>query len=140
MYYMFGLLAGTFVAGMIFFNNLLSETIGVYLGTLVFHFIAFVLITVFILIKKPTRGERKKMPFYFYLPGIASVLTVFFSSISVSAIGLTLTIGLSLFGQLVFSNIVDHFGLLGMEKRPFHPKKIVGLTIILSGVMAMIYI
>lgn len=140
MYYMFGLLAGICVAIMIFFNNLLSQVVGIYLGTLIFHFLALAIISVVIMVKKPSSNKGNKIPLYFYLPGIASVLTVLSSTVSVSNIGLTLTIGLSLFGQLVFSNIVDHFGLLGMEKRPFHPKKIVGLSIIFSGVLAMIYL
>lgn len=140
MYYGFGLLAGICVAGMIFFNNLLSETVGLYAGTLIFHFISFGIISLIIFIKKPKHGSMKKMPFYFLLPGVTSVLTVFYSSMSVSEIGLTLTIGLSLFGQLVFSNIIDHYGLLGMEKRSFQPKKMVGLSIIFSGVLAMIYL
>lgn len=140
MYYVFGLLAGVCVAIMIFFNNLLSETVGFYLGTLIFHFLALILVTMVIALRGGSRVRRGKLPFYFYLPGVASVLTVFISSLSVSRIGLTLTIGMSLFGQLVFSNIIDHFGLLGMERRPFYPKKLVGLGIIFSGIMAMIYI
>lgn len=140
MYYSFGVLSGICVAGMIFFNNLLSESVGLLTGTLVFHFISFILISAIIWLKKPVHRSMRSMPFYFFLPGVASVLTVFSSSLSVSRIGLTLTIGLSLFGQLVFSNIVDHFGLLGMEKRAFHPKKMIGLSIIFSGVLAMIYL
>lgn len=140
MYYSFGLLAGICVAGMIFFNNLLSEAVGLYAGTLIFHVISFMLISIVIWLKRPIHGSMRKMPLYFFLPGVASVVTVFSSSMTVSEIGLTLTIGLSLFGQLVFSNIVDHFGLLGMEKRPFQPKKMIGLTIIFSGVLAMIYL
>jgi len=140
MYYLFGLLSGVCVAFMLSFNNLLSEAVGIYTGSLIFHFIAFVLISIYIAIRQPSIGTRNDLPFHYYLPGVASVLTVMSSSISISAIGLTLTIGLSLFGQLVFSNIVDHFGLLGMEKRPFHPNKIVGLSIIFTGVLAMIYL
>lgn len=140
MNYVFGLLSGVCVAIMIFFNNLLSETVGFYLGTLIFHFLAFILVTVVIKIKGRSKTKIGKLPFYFYLPGVASVLTVFISSLSVSRIGLTLTIGMSLFGQLIFSNIIDHFGLLGMKKRPFYPKKLIGLGIIFSGIMAMIYI
>lgn len=140
MYYVFGLLSGVCVAIMIFFNNLLSETVGFYLGTLIFHFLALILITIVITLKGEKPFKKGKLALYFYLPGVASVLTVFISSLSVSRIGLTLTIGMSLFGQLVFSNIIDHFGLLGMERRPFYPQKLVGLGIIFIGIIAMIYI
>lgn len=140
MYYMFGLLAGCCVAMMIFFNNLLSETIGLYNGTLIFHVLAFVVITCVIYLKGKGSLQNSKLPIYFYLPGIASVLTVFSSSLSVSQIGLTLTISISLFGQLVFSTLIDYYGLLGMEKRPFYPKKLFGFSIIFSGILAMIYL
>ncbi|MBN2899677.1 MAG: DMT family transporter [Clostridia bacterium] len=140
MYYGFGLFAGMCVACMIFFNNLLSQVVGVYWGTFIYHTIALILITAFSLIYKPSRKSGGRLPLYYYLPGVASVLTVLTSSYSVTKIGLTLTIGLSFFGQLIFSNIVDHLGLFGMKKRPFHPKKMVGLTLIFSGVLAMIYL
>ena len=140
MYYGFGVLAGVCVACMIFFNTLLSGIVGVYLGTLIFHLCAFILISIYIYTQKPIIDSGRGLPFYYYLPGVAGVFTVLSSSVSVSNIGLTLTIALSLFGQLVFSNIIDHYGLLGMEKRPFHPKKLVGLSIIFSGVLAMIYL
>lgn len=140
MYYGFGMLAGVCVACMLFFNTLLSEVVGVYMGTLIFHIAAFIIITFYGYAKNRINVTGKGLPYFYYLPGVAGVFTVFSSSISVSKIGLTLTIALSLFGQLVFSSIVDHFGLLGMEKRPFQPKKLVGLSIIFSGVLAMIYL
>ena len=139
MYYGFGLFAGLCVAGMLFFNNLLSRIVGVYWGTFIYHTVALILITAFSVIKKPDKNKRGSMPLYYYLPGVASVFTVLSSSYSITKIGLTLTIGLSFFGQLVFSNLVDHFGLFGMKRRPFHPKKILGLTMIFSGVLTMIY-
>ena len=42
-----------------------------------------------------------------------------------------------LFGQLVFSSLVDHFGLFGLTKYEFNPKKLVGLFIVLVGLVIM---
>lgn len=140
MYYSFGMLAGVCVACMVFFNTLLSGEVGVCMGTLIFHFFAFIIISLYGYTQSRANATSKGLPFLYYMPGVAGVFTVLSSSVSVSSIGLTLTIALSLFGQLVFSSIVDHFGLLGMEKRPFQPKKLVGLSIIFSGVLAMIYL
>jgi uncharacterized membrane protein YdcZ (DUF606 family) len=86
MYYVFGMFAGICVAFMISFNNLLSQAVGVYAGTLIYHFLALIIISVYIVLTKQAKQDHKLLPFYFYLPGVASVLTVMSSSISVSNI------------------------------------------------------
>ena len=47
-----------------------------------------------------------------YTGGLIGVLTVIFSSLGFSKLGVSLTVSLGLFGQLVTSIIIDHFGLL----------------------------
>ena len=47
--------------------------------------------------------------------------------ITIGSIGVALTTALAVFGQLVFSSLVDNFGLFGLTKYEFNPKKLVGL-------------
>jgi len=53
---------------------------------------------------------------------------------------LTLSIGVTLFGQLVMSSLVEHFGLFGMTVNRFKKEKTLGFSIIALGIIVMITI
>ena len=52
---------------------------------------------------------------YLYGAGAIGVLMVLFSNICFAQLGASLTLSLTVFGELVMSCIIDHFGLLGMK-------------------------
>jgi len=64
-------------------------------------------------------------------------MLVIFNSYCFVKIGATLTLTLGLFGQMIFSAIVDHYGLFGMTKVPMNPKKMLGFTVVSAGVLLM---
>ena len=57
--------------------------------------------------------------------------------ITIGGIGVALTTALAVFGQLVFSSLVDHFGLFGLTKYEFNPKKLIGFLIVFIGIVIM---
>jgi transporter family-2 protein len=138
MYKNLALLNGVILAIMIFFNGMLSSITGPYMSTLIFHVIGFILILAISMVKKNNIINFKKVPLMFFLPGILSVITILLNNICIPQIGITLTIGISLYGQLIMSIFVEHFGLFGMPVNKFRKGKILGFSIITLGTVVMI--
>ena len=140
MYKNLGVIVGIILAIMLFFNGMLASITGPYMSTLIFHVIGLIIILIISIITKNKISDLTKIPVLFLLPGVLSVLTIQLNNICIPQIGITLVVGISLFGQLVMSNIVDHFGLFEMPINKFRKEKIVGFSIISLGIIAMIII
>jgi transporter family-2 protein len=138
MYKNLALINGVILAIMIFLNGMLANITGPYMSTLIFHILGFILIIIISIIKKNRLSNLRKLPLVFFLPGILSVITILLNNISIPKIGLTLTIGITLFGQLITSSLVGHFGLFGMPVNKFKKEKILGFSIISLGIIVMI--
>lgn len=138
MYKNLAFLNGIVLAIMIFLNGMLANIIGPYMSTLVFHVFGFVLIITVSIIMKNRLSNLKRVPLLLFLPGILSVITIFLNNISIPKIGLTLAIGMTLFGQLIMSSFVEHFGLFGMPVNKFKKEKVLGFSIISLGIIVMI--
>ncbi|WP_411169371.1 DMT family transporter [Clostridium sp. MB05] len=129
---------GIILAIMIFLNGILANIIGPYMSTLVFHLLGLILIIIISIIKKNKFSNLKKIPLLLFIPGILSVITIFLNNICIPKIGLTLTIGITLFGQIIMSSFVEHFGLFGMPINKFKKEKLLELSIISIGMIFMI--
>lgn len=117
-------LNGILLAIMIFLNGVLSEKIGLYLSTLIYHVLGLLLILLVSIVRKNKLPKLNKIPVILFLPGILSVLVIFLNNLSSSKIGITLTAGMGLFGQLVISALIDHFGLFGVQVNKMRKEKI----------------
>lgn len=131
-------LNGVLLAIMIFLNGVLSKRIGLYISTLIYHVLGLLLILLVSIIVKNKLPKFNKIPAILFLPGILSVFVIFLNSLSSSKIGITLTAGMGLFGQLVLSTLIDHFGLFGMPVNKLRKEKILSFSIIISGLIFMI--
>ncbi len=138
MYKNLALINGIILAVMVFLNGMLAIITGPYMSTLIFHVLGFILIIIISIIKKNRLSNFKELPLIFFLPGILGVITIFLNNISIPQIGVTLVTGVSLFGQLVMSSLVEYFGLLGMPCNRFKKEKILGFSIISIGIIVMI--
>ena len=69
--------------------------------------------------------------------GLIGILTVLFTNASFMGLGVSLTVSLSLLGQLITSLVIDHFGYFNMPVVEFNKKKILGLVIIIAGIYVM---
>ena len=69
--------------------------------------------------------------------GLIGILTVLFTNASFSTLGVSLTVSLSLLGQLITSLLVDHFGYFNLPINKFDKKKILGFIIIIIGIYIM---
>jgi bacterial/archaeal transporter family-2 protein len=140
MYKKFSLINGVILAIMVFFNGMLTSRIGPYMSTLIYYLLGLFFIIGISIVKKNKLLILRKLPIIFFLPGILGVVTILLNNIAIPQIGVTLTVGVGLFGQLAMSSLVEHFGLFGMPVNRLRKEKILGLSIISLGIVAMIVI
>lgn len=138
MYKGLALINGILLAIMVFLNGIQSSITGPYLSTLIYHVLGFLLIIIISQVKKNKLPNLKELPLLFFLPGVLGVITILLNNISIPKIGVTLVAGVGLFGQLVMSALVEHFGLFGMPVNRLKRGKILGFSIISLGIIVMI--
>ena len=137
MYNILALLIGALISIMISFNSGLEGYVGSTYSVVIIHAIGLIAILIVAAIKKEKIVIKEAIPFYLFLGGIFGVMLTLVNVITIGSIGVALTTALAVFGQLVFSSLVDHFGLFGLTKYKFNPKKLVGLLIVFVGLVIM---
>lgn len=137
MYNILALLIGALISIMISFNSGLEGYVGSTYSVVIIHAVGLIAILIVAAIKKEKIVIKESIPFYLFLGGIFGVMLTLVNVITIGSIGVALTTALAVFGQLVFSSLVDYFGLFGLTKYEFNPKKIVGLFIVFIGLVIM---
>lgn len=137
MYNILALLIGALISIMVSFNSGLEGYVGSTYSVVIIHAIGLIAILIVAAIKKEKVVIKEAIPFYLFLGGIFGVMLTLVNVITIGSIGVALTTALAVFGQLVFSSLVDHFGLFGLTKYEFNPKKLVGLLIVFVGLVIM---
>ena len=137
MYNILALVIGALISIMISFNSGLEGYVGSTYSVVIIHAVGLIAILIVATIKKEKIVIKEAVPFYLFLGGIFGVMLTLVNVITIGSIGVALTTALAVFGQLVFSSLVDHFGLFGLTKYEFNPKKLVGLFIVLVGLVIM---
>lgn len=137
MYNILALVIGALISVMISFNSGLEGYVGSTYSVVIIHAVGLIAILIVVAIKKEKIVIKEAIPFYLFLGGIFGVMLTLVNIITIGGIGVALTTALAVFGQLVFSSLVDHFGLFGLTKYEFNPKKLVGFFIVLVGLVIM---
>lgn len=137
MYNILALLIGALISIMVSFNSGLEGYVGSTYSVVIIHAVGLIAILIVAAIKKEKVVIKEAIPFYLFLGGIFGVMLTLVNVITIGSIGVALTTALAVFGQLVFSSLVDHFGLFGLTKYEFNPKKLVGLLIVFVGLVIM---
>ena len=137
MYNILALVIGALISVMISFNSGLEGYVGSTYSVVIIHAVGLIAILIVAAIKKKKIVIKEAIPFYLFLGGIFGVMLTLVNIITIGGIGVALTTALAVFGQLVFSSLVDHFGLFGLTKYEFNPKKLVGFFIVLVGLVIM---
>lgn len=122
---------------MLYLNGSVGEAAGNYASSVIIHIIGLIGIILVLLIKKSKLENIKGIPLYMFSGGLIGVLTVVFSNISFSNLGVSLTVSVCLLGQLITSIIIDHFGFFNLPISKFNKKKILGISAIIIGICVM---
>lgn len=137
MYNILALFIGAIISIMLSFNGTLESNVGSTYSVVIIHAVGLITILIVAAAKKEKFIIKESIPFYLYLGGIFGVMLTLVNVITIGSIGVALTTALAVFGQLVFSSLVDHFGLFGLDKYKFNPKKLIGFMIVLIGLVIM---
>jgi len=129
---------GILIAIMVTFNGALSSFTDRYVSILIIHIVGLIAVIIVLIIKKEKFKISKNIPFYLFSGGFLGVFIVFLNNLCFNSIGASLTLSLSIFGQLVLACFIDHYGLFGLDIYKFKKKKVIGFVIILSGLVTMI--
>lgn len=84
---------------------------------------------------RPHFQQLVQVPLWFWVGGFLGVYGVSISIYAAPKIGFLTFTGLVLFGQIIMSMLLDHFGLIGVEKNPLNWQRIVGALCIAIGVL-----
>jgi len=137
-YYSYSIIIGILISVMITFNGVLAANLGNSQAIFFIHIIGIITIVTFMMIKKIKWSSIKSVPKYLLMPGMIGVVMVTMNNLTVNNIGLSLTVACGVFGQMLFSSIVDHFGLFGNEVYKFKKNQIVGYSVIVIGIFLMV--
>ena len=137
MSYFISIFTGVILAIMISLNGEVGNVAGNYASSVIIHFVGLIGILIVLIATKSKFKNLKGMPFYMFTGGLIGILTVLFTNIGFMGLGVSLTVSLSLLGQLVTSLVIDHFGYFDMPVVKFDKKKILGLVIIIAGIYVM---
>jgi transporter family-2 protein len=83
-------------------------------------------------------GEAWSLPWYYLLGGILGAIYVTTVLVAVRTLGASGVTVATVAGQLTASVIIDHFGLLGVEKDPVSVPKLVGIVLLAAGVVLVV--
>ncbi len=139
MYKFYSFLTGIILGMMILSHSILTNAIGNFAGFVLIHIIALTSSIILFLATRTKFKSLKSIPLIFLLGGFSGYFGVFIINIGFLKLGATVTLMLSMFGQILASSIIDHYGLLGMEKFPFDKKKLIGISFMLLGVGLIVF-
>lgn len=138
------LLAGVLLAVMIFINGQLAVYTSPVWASMAAHLIGFIAAWAFIgfavrgTFTPATPGV--KTPLWAYLGGVPGALIVIIASMTInSQIGLIGTLALMLLGQVVFSIVIDAFGLFGMPRRSVNAYDFLSVLSTMCGAALIIF-
>ncbi|WP_028042492.1 DMT family transporter [Candidatus Stoquefichus massiliensis] len=131
------LISGMIITVMNIFNGHLSDYYGVYVSTVVIHFIGLCTFVVMMVIKKEKISFQKHIPLILYSGGVIGVLTVVFNVMTVGELGAALLTALGLLGQMIISLILEQQGWLGTIKKKLTLSKMMSLIVVMIGIGVM---
>lgn len=85
--------------------------------------------------QKPNLNQLQQIPMWLWLGGFLGVYNITMSIYAAPKLGFLTFTGLLLFGQITMSIILDHFGLLGIQKTPMNWQRIFGALLIAIGII-----
>ena len=77
------------------------------------------------------------LPWYYWLGGVLGGFYVFAIIVLAPRLGVAVTIGLTVAGQMIFSLLIDHYGLLGIPTHEVNWMRIIGVVAIIGGVVLL---
>jgi transporter family-2 protein len=116
-------------------NSQLTQKTSLLSSTLAVHIIGTLAALAAVLIWKVPVLQQKWMqvPWYYYLGGLLSVAIIALVALSISKIGVCNATTAIIVGQVGAAVLIDHFGILGVQRIAWNPWQIFGLVLFAAG-------
>ena len=85
--------------------------------------------------ERPGLQQLAQIPWFLWLGGFLGVYAISVSIYTAPKMGFLTFSGVVIFGQLLMSMLLDHFGWLGTEKAPVNWQRLLGGIVIFVGVI-----
>ena len=83
----------------------------------------------------PSPALIGRIPAYLWIGGVLGGVYVALAIILTPKLGVATTMGLVVAGQMVVSIVLDHFGLLGLDRHPVNAGRLIGACLLAAGVI-----
>ena len=83
----------------------------------------------------PSAGEAGAITWWMWTGGILGAIYVAAASILVARLGSAVLFSLIVSGQLVTSVVMDHFGVIGLDRQEISPGRAAGVVLLIVGVV-----
>jgi bacterial/archaeal transporter family-2 protein len=86
------------------------------------------------------RGDLRglaKAPWWAWTGGVLAVFSMLAGMVALPSMSSATIIGAAVFGQLIASMVIDHFGWLNVPKVPINMSRIMGAVLLLVGAILM---
>jgi bacterial/archaeal transporter family-2 protein len=133
------------VGGMVALQGPINSTLGKTIGTFQAAFFSFAVGTVIlVVIASLAKGglgqisEATSLAPQYLIGGVLGACYVSCVLVTVRTLGAGGIVAASIAGQLTMSVIIDHFGLLGLDKDPINAVKVIGVALLAAGTFLVI--
>ena len=131
--------------GLIALQAPINSTLGRSVGTFQGAFVSFVVGTIALAIVASLSrggmaqlGEIRGLSWYYLIGGLLGAVYVSTVLVTVRHLGAGGVTAATIAGQLTLSVIVDHFGLLGVDRQPISLPRVAGILLLVAGVALVV--
>ncbi|MDR1702795.1 MAG: DMT family transporter [Sporomusaceae bacterium] len=117
-------------------NTALGKNTGVLEASFIVHLVGTVSAFLLIFVFKLGSGDVlafSAAPWYTWLGGVLGVAIVYLVAASIPGIGMANATTAIIVGQVATACLIDHFGAVGLERRPFGYEQLIGLALLAIG-------
>ena len=133
--------AGGLIAMQAPINSMLGKSVGTFAAASVSFIvgtIALVLITVLFGGGFGDVGEARHLSWYYLLGGVLGAVYVTTALVAVRSLGAGGVTAATISGQLALSLMIDHLGVLGVDKQPITWERVLGVLLLAAGTFLIV--
>src|SRR3982751_465958 len=131
--------AGMLVAMQPPINSKLGHAAGTFAAATISFLVGTVVLLVVALASGGTHlGGLRGLPWWYFAGGLIGAVFVASSLVTVRTLGAGGVVAATVAGQLTGSVVIDHFGLLGLDKQAINVTRVVGIVLLAAGVFLIV--
>ena len=137
------LLLSAFAGMLVAMQPPINSKLGGAVGTFAAATISFLVGTIALFVVALANGGThldglRGIPWWYLVGGLIGAVFVASSLVTVRTLGAGGVVAATVAGQLTGSVVIDHFGLLGLEKQPVNLVRVVGIVLLAAGVFLIV--